>query len=101
MLSDRRERGLRKWLNGQSIVGSTDGIRTPVAIRPAARYQLRDDPDKPNFRTPAFPAGPDWSLARLSRRRCRRAGLRGARRLHRRAVSKGLYPAGRGTGTDP
>src|SRR3954451_14852983 len=101
MLSNRRERGLLKWLNGQSIVGSTQGLRTPVAIRLAARYQLRDDPDKPNFRTPAFPRRPDRSMARLSRRSRRRTGLRGARRLHRRAVPERLYPAARRTGADP
>src|ERR1700712_2687936 len=95
--------GFLKWLNGQSIVGSaSEPQRLPahVAIRIAARYvnASRDargwgQPRNDSFEPDTFSRGSSaWlrrALARAALGRGRRIGVRGARRLHRRAVPEG------------
>src|SRR5258708_39745064 len=107
MVPRRGAWGFQKWLNGQSIVGSASEPWKPacVAMKRAAGYvnasrdargrdQFRDDEDSPEKPTLAC-------SARLWRGGRHRTGLRGAFRLHRRAVPEGLYPAPRRAGADP
>src|ERR1700754_4736699 len=101
--------GFLKWLNGQSIVGSaSEPQRLPahVAIRIAARYvnasrdargwgQPRNDTFEPDRFSRGSPAWLCRAVARGAVCLGRRIGMRGAGRLHRRAVPEGLHPAAR------
>src|SRR3984893_15033864 len=105
--------GSLKRLTGQIIVGAASEpqrfahwVPALVAIRRAARYvtasrdamgryQFRNDRDDPETPTRVLSAR---LVAALARHACycrHRPGVRGARRLHRRAIPEGLYPAPR------